>query len=157
MPKKKTPMSCDWKAITVPKGKKPLKENKSALYKHRGKCRWQGIKVEKYKQGSGGWADIVRQTLIGSHGEKTKFHLRYFEIAPGGCSSFEKHRHEHVVVCVRGKGKALADKKSHILNFLDTLYISQDTPHQLQNPFKEPFGFLCIVNAKRDKPKILTA
>ncbi|MEK7788354.1 MAG: cupin domain-containing protein [Planctomycetota bacterium] len=152
---KKTPISCDWRTGAVLKGKKPLKENKSALYKHKGKFRWQGIKVEKYKQGNGGWADIVRQTLIGNQGETAKFHVRYFEIAPRGHSSFETHRHEHVVICVRGKGKAIAGKKSHILNFLDTLYISPNTPHQLRNPFKSPFGFFCIVNAKRDKPRII--
>jgi len=148
---RKTPISCDWTL----KGEKQFKENKSTLYKHKGKFRWQGIKVEKYKQSNGDWADIVRQTLIGNKRETCKFHLRYFEIAAGGCSSFERHKHEHVVICVRGKGKAIADKKSHILNFLDTLYISPDTPHQLRNPFKSPFGFLCIVNAKRDKPIIL--
>ena len=103
----------------------------------------------------GDWADIARHTLIGNKGETSKFHLRYFEIAPRGHSSFETHKHEHVVVCVRGKGKAIAGKKSHTLNFLDTLYISPNTPHQLRNPFKSPFGFLCIVNAKRDKPKII--
>ncbi|MDO8746736.1 MAG: cupin domain-containing protein [Thermodesulfovibrionales bacterium] len=156
MTKKKAPISCDWRIGAVLKGKKPLKENKSALYKHKGQFRWQGIKIEKYKQSGGGWADIVRQTLIGNQGETAKFHVRYYEIAPKGLSSFETHRHEHVVICVRGKGKAIAGKKSHILNFLDTLYISPNTPHQLRNPFKSPFGFFCIVNAKRDKPKILT-
>ncbi|MDI6743928.1 MAG: cupin domain-containing protein [Thermodesulfovibrionales bacterium] len=154
---RKTPVSCDWSIGAALKGKKPHKENKSALYKHKGKFRWQGIKIEKYKQSSGGWADIARQTLIGNKGETAKFHLRYFEIVPGGHSSLETHKHEHVVICVRGKGKAIAGKKGHILNFLDTLYISPDTPHQLRNPFKSPFGFLCIVNAKRDKPKLLSA
>ncbi len=157
MTKKKSPISCDWRIGATLNWKKPLKENKSTLYKHKGKFRWQGIKIEKYKQSNGGWADIVRQTLIGSHGETSKFHIRYFEIATGGCSSFEMHKHEHVVICVRGKGKAIAGKKSHILNFLDTLYISPNTPHQLRNPFKSPFGFLCTVDAKRDKPKLLTA
>ena len=153
---RKTPISCDWKqGGAALKSRGAHKENKSALYKHKDRFRWQGIKVEKYKQSNGDWADIVRQTLIGNKRETCKFHLRYFEIAAGGCSSFERHKHEHVVICVRGKGKAIADKKSHILNFLDTLYISPDTPHQLRNPFKSPFGFLCIVNAKRDKPIIL--
>lgn len=155
MPKKKTPLSCDWKSGATLKSRGAPKENKSALYKHRGAFRWQGIKIEKYKQGSRDWADIVRQTLIGSHGETSKSHLRYFEIAPGGHSSFETHRHEHVVICVRGKGKALAGKKLYEMNFMDTLYISPNTPHQLRNPFKELFGFLCIVNAKRDRPKPL--
>ncbi|MCX5718190.1 MAG: cupin domain-containing protein [Nitrospirae bacterium] len=165
MPNKKTPLSCDWAALgRIRRGKKPgqaLKgakthsENKSALYKHKGKFRWQGIKIEKYKQSNGDWADIVRQTLIGNQGETSKFHVRYFEIAPRGCSSFEMHRHEHVVTCIRGKGKVMAGKRLYEMNFMDTLYISPNTPHQLRNPFKSPFGFLCIVNAKRDKPIIL--
>ena len=151
-----TPITCDWKTTPNLKSRKPSQENKSALYKHKDKFRWQGIKIERYKSIKGDWSDIVRQTLIGNHGEATKFHLRYFEIAPGGCSSFEKHRHEHVVVCVRGKGKALTGKKIHTMAFMDTIYIAPDTPHQLKNPFKGPFGFFCIVNAKRDKPNLLT-
>ncbi|TAL25680.1 MAG: cupin domain-containing protein [Nitrospirae bacterium] len=133
------------------------KENKSRLYKHKGNLKWQGIKVEKYKQSGKDWSDILRQTLIGDKGETCKFHLRYFEIAPGGCSSFEKHKHEHVVICVRGKGRVTVGTKSHQMNFMDTIYIAPDTPHQLKNPFKKPFGFFCIVNAKRDKPKLLTS
>jgi quercetin dioxygenase-like cupin family protein len=41
------------------------------------------------------------------------------------------------------------------MGFMDTVYISPDTVHQLLNPFDAPFGFLCIVNARRDKPKVL--
>src|SRR3990170_8165892 len=129
--------------------------NKSRLYKHKGNFTWKGIKTEKYKTVVADWKNIIRRVLTGSHNESTKFHLRYFEIAPGGYSSFEKHKHEHVVVGIRGKGKVLCGKKGYELNFLDTLYMVPDTPHQLSNPFHEPFGFFCIVNAKRDKPKII--
>lgn len=151
-----TPISCDWQTgAKIQNKKKASAANKNRLYKHKN-FKWQGIKTERYKSIKGGWADIVRQTLIGNHGEATKFHLRYFEIAPGGCSSFEKHRHEHVVVCVRGKGKVLTGKKIHPMTFMDMIYIAPDTPHQLKNPFKGPFGFFCIVNANRDKPSLLT-
>lgn len=129
--------------------------NRSRLYRHRGDFTWSGVKTERYKPRGGDWADIIRRVLIGNHSEATRFHLRYFEISPGGYSSYEKHRHEHVVICVRGKGKVLTGKRRHTLNFLDTLYIAPDEPHQLSNPFDEPFGFFCIVNARRDKPKIL--
>ena len=130
--------------------------NKTKFYKHKGDFTWQGIKTEAYKTEGSHWVDVIRRALIGNHHESTKFHLRYFEILPGGFTSFEKHKHEHVVVGIRGKGKVLCGKKRHELNFLDTLYIAPDTPHQLSNPFNEPFGFFCIVNAKRDKPEILT-
>ncbi|MEW6674673.1 MAG: cupin domain-containing protein [Nitrospirota bacterium] len=139
----------------MPVKKKASIKNKTRLYRHKGNFTWQGIKTEKYKSEGSDWANIIRQVIIGSHGESAKSHLRYFEISPGGYSSLEKHRHEHVVICVRGKGRVLIDKKTNALNFLDTLYIAPDTPHQLSNPFDEPFGFLCIVNAKRDRPKII--
>ena len=155
--KKKTPISCDWKTGPVSRGgKKTCAGNESRLYKHKGSFIWEGIRPERYKSTGRDWSDIARQTLIGIHGETAKFHLRYFEIAPNGYSSFERHRHEHVVICVRGKGKVVVGKKVRKMNFLDTLYIAPDTPHQLRNPFDEPFGFFCIVNAKRDKPKILS-
>jgi ribulose-bisphosphate carboxylase large chain len=144
------------------KQKKPKPINVTSFYRHKGNFTWQGIETEKYKTGGSNWAGILKRILIGNHSESTKFHVRYFEIAPNGYSSFEKHKHEHVVVGIRGKGKVLCGKseltrteRHYELNFLDTLYIAPDTPHQLSNPFNEPFGFLCIVNAKRDKPKIL--
>jgi ribulose-bisphosphate carboxylase large chain len=130
--------------------------NKTRLYKYKGNFTWKGIKTERYKTAEADWKNIIRRVLIGNHNESTKFHLRYFEIAPGGYSSFEKHKHEHVVIGIRGKGKVLCGKRNYQLNFLDTFYIAPDISHQLSNPFKKPFGFLCIVNARRDKPKILT-
>ena len=154
--KKDNLLSCDWE-------KRPAKEdckssdNKSRLYRCTGNFAWKGIKAEQYKPAGKDWADIVRQTLIGNRGETAKFHLRYFEIAPGGFSSCEMHKHEHVVIGIRGKGICFAGKKKYEINFLDTLYIKPGEPHQLRNISNEPFGFFCIVNAKRDKPKILSA
>lgn len=147
-----SPSSCDWES-------RPKKnENrlvKTAFYKYRGKYAWRGIKAEKYKTSGDDWADIVRKTLIGRNGETTKFHVRYFEIAPGGYSSFEMHNHEHVIIGIRGKGLCSVGNKRYTICFLDTLYIEPKAPHQLKNPFHEPFGFFCIVNAKRDKPKLI--
>lgn len=129
--------------------------NVSAFYRHRKDCIWQGIRDEPYKPEGSDWAGIMRRVLIGSHGETTKFHVRYFEIGQGGNSSLEKHRHEHVVICIRGRGIVRFGDVKKTMKYLDTVYISPDTPHQLSNPFEEPFGFLCMVNAKRDRPKLL--
>jgi len=141
---------CDFKISGKDTGK-----GKKRFYGYKGDFSWQGIQREKYKSAGKGWADIIRQTLIGNHGESAKFHLRYFEIASNGFSSFEKHRHEHVVIGIRGEGMCIVGKKKYIISFLDTLYIKPNEPHQLRNPHNEPFGFFCIVNAKRDKPKII--
>lgn len=126
---------------------------KNRIYTFRGDYTWKGIKIKKYKTHGDDWADIARQVIIGSHGESTKFHLRYFEIMPGGYSSFETHRHEHVVICIRGRGKAIVGSRRVNVNFLDILYIKPDTPHRLYNPYAQPFGFFCIVDAERDRPR----
>lgn len=151
--RKKTSISCDWKNNI---DRKPTRiENRTRLYKHKTNFTWRGIKKEKYKHADGSWSDIVRHTLIGNHGETPKFHLRYFEIAPGGYSSPEMHKHEHVVIGIRGRGICFVGNRSYEIGFLDTLYIKPDAPHQLRNPFDQPFGFFCIVNARRDRPRIL--
>ena len=151
---KTTPLFCDWHKKPE-KSEKKLPLNKTRFSKYKGTFSWQGIQTERYKPEGDEWADIVRQTLIGNHGESAKFHLRYFEIASHGFSSFEMHKHEHVVIGVRGNGICIAGRKKYKIGFLDTLYIKPNEPHQLRNPSNEPFGFFCIVNAKRDKPKTI--
>lgn len=127
--------------------------NRNRHYPFQDDFTWKGIKVQKYKPGGDDWTEIVRQVLVGACGETTKFHLRYFEIRPGGYSSFETHKHEHVVIGIRGSGRARLNRRCIDIKFLDVLYINSHTPHRLYNPHDEPFGFFCIVNAKRDRPK----
>ena len=38
---------------------------------------------------------------------------------------------------------------------MDTLYVAPNEPHQLINTGTDPFGFICIVDAERDRPKTL--
>jgi len=145
-------LTCDWR---YPEQGKAEQVNNDKIYRHKGGCRWGGVSVERYKQQDGGWSSIIRKVLIGKNGESAAFNLRYFEIAPKGFSSREKHRHEHVVICIRGKGRVLIGDRSHTIKYLDTVYLAPHTVHQLSNPYDEPFGFFCIVDAKRDKPKLV--
>ncbi len=131
------------------------KSNRDAFYRHKGDMTWRGVRDEPYKTERGAWSGIIRRVLIGARGESAKFHVRYFEIEAGGCSSLERHRHEHVVICVKGEGIARTANTRKKMAFMDTLYIAPETVHQLSNPFDAPFGFLCIVNARRDRPKVL--
>ncbi len=148
----RTGATCDWKS-KPPKIKRV--SGKSSIYRYKGNYAWRGIKTEVYKPGKGDWSNIVRKVLTGDN-LKTKSHVRYFEIASGGKSSFEKHRHEHIVVGLRGEGKILLNKRSHKIGFLDVVYVSPNTPHQFLNHFNKPFGFICIVPAKRDKPVLIS-
>ncbi len=142
-------VSCDWS----PAASAAAGENRSRFHAFGADFTWQGVEKEAYKAEEGGWAAIARQVLIGARGESARFDLRYFEIAPGGFSSLEKHHHEHVVIGIRGRGRVLLGGEVREMGFLDTAYIAPDDPHQLLNPYEEPFGFFCLVNHDRDRPR----
>ena len=96
--------------------------------------------------------DVIRHELLGKQGEQMAFDLRYFEIAPGGYSSLEKHAHTHAIICSTGTGKLLIDEVSYELHARDVAYVPPLAVHQLKNESTEPFGFFCIVDRHRDRP-----
>jgi quercetin dioxygenase-like cupin family protein len=115
--------------------------------------RWEGVPVTEYKSPADHWCGVARMVLAGKGGEQTAFQVRYFEIAPGGFSSLEHHTHEHVVVVLRGRGQVRLGGAVHDLGFGDGVYVAPHEVHQFRNPSAtEPFGFLCVVDARRDAP-----
>lgn len=123
-----------------------------------GAFRWQGLMAREYKEHVGtergmGWRRIVRFDLGRPPITPAQFALRYFEIGPDGYSSLEKHTHIHLVVAVRGRGKALVGERVFEMRPLDIVYVPPDVPHRWLNPYEEPFGFLCMVDAERDRPR----
>ncbi|MEJ2192819.1 MAG: cupin domain-containing protein [Nitrospirota bacterium] len=151
--KKHSPSSCDRQAARG--GEPSLRHRRMRLHRHRPDFTWTGVKTERYKDADGTWSSVLRRTLIGGKAERTAFHVRYFEVAPGGHTTLEQHRHEHVVLCMRGRGECVVGRRKHGLSPLDVLYVPPFAAHQLRNPHGEPFGFLCIVDAERDRPRPL--
>jgi ribulose-bisphosphate carboxylase large chain len=114
---------------------------------------WTGVPPQEYKAAAAHHCGVTRTVLVGEAGEKTAFHVRYFEVAPGGFTTLERHAHEHVVIVLRGRGVAVLGGQEHELGHGDALYVAPDEVHQLRNPSaEEPFGFLCMVDAVRDRP-----
>jgi len=132
-----------------------LTGNHSKVIRHRGDFTWDGIEVEAYKATTETWKGITRRELVGKRGESARFHVRYFELEPGGYSTLEKHEHEHVVIPQRGHGEVQFGCYVYRVEFGDVIYVAPNDPHQFRNPddATEPFGFLCIVNAERDRPR----
>jgi quercetin dioxygenase-like cupin family protein len=114
---------------------------------------WQGVAVGDYKAPAAHHCGVLRSVLVGNCGEKTAFHVRYFEVGPGGLTTLERHAHEHVVLVLRGSGEVRLGEVVHTLGFGDAVHIAAHEVHQLRNPSgSEPFGFLCLVDAVRDAP-----
>jgi quercetin dioxygenase-like cupin family protein len=123
--------------------------------------RWRGIDPREYKLAAGrqrgmGWNAVTRFTLGRPPEVPSRFELRYFEIAPRGYSSLEKHAHAHLIVAVRGKGKALVGQEVFDVAPFDLVFVPPATPHRWIGDESEPFGFVCPVDAERDKPQPLT-
>jgi ribulose-bisphosphate carboxylase large chain len=130
----------------------PIDGNHSKVIRHNGDFTWQEVALEAYKETTETWKAITRRELCGKRGESQKFQVRYFEIAPGGYSSLEKHEHEHVVIPLRGHGEVQFGCSIYRISLGDVAYVAPNDPHQFRNSddAEEPFGFLCIVNAERD-------
>ena len=130
-------------------------ENKAIHRKARG-FRWDGVDLLPYKEDSRAlFKSITRQTLFSDpdlDGE-----LRYFEVAPGGYSTLERHEHMHAVLIFRGRGKCLVGNEVKSIDTGDLITVPAMTWHQFRATRDEPLGFLCMVNAKRDKPQLPTA
>ena len=132
----------------------PIEGNHSKVIKRNADHTWEGVPVEDYKETTESWKGISRRELIGKRGETTGFHLRYFEIKPGGYSTLEKHEHEHAVFVTRGRGEVQFGCYIYSVEVGDVVYVGPSDAHQFRNPedASEPFGFLCVVNAERDVP-----
>lgn len=115
--------------------------------------RWEGRDPITYKtQQTLPFEGITRQELIGRTGEQTAFDLRYFEIAPAGYSSRERHQHTHTIIGVRGTGVLQIEDRSYPIRPQDLAYVPPGAAHQLRNEGTEAFGFYCIVDHQRDVP-----
>lgn len=116
-------------------------------------CRWQGVEVLAYKpEGSAPFKDITRQLLFRTPGLQCE--LRYFEIAPGGHSTLERHEHEHGVMILRGHGRCLVDGRIQRVGEHDLIAIAPQQWHQFRADDDAPLGFLCMVNTLRDRPRL---
>lgn len=117
-----------------------------------GPFRWDGVAVKPYKQDGTHFAGVTRQVLFDG-GAGLACQLRYFEVAPGGWSSLERHHHAHVVVIVRGGGRVLIGDRIVEVRGHDLVCVPPLTWHQFQCAGDEPLGFLCMVDCERDVPE----
>jgi mannose-6-phosphate isomerase-like protein (cupin superfamily) len=95
---------------------------------------------------------VTRQVLFGPEAGGAS-ELRYFEVAPGGWTTLERHDHVHQVVVLRGRGRALVGERVLALGPLDCLRVPPGTWHQLRADAGEALGFLCLVDRERDRPQ----
>ncbi len=129
----------------------------TGVIRHRGDYTWEGVERLAYKQEPGShFKDVTRQVLsAGSPGLFAE--LRYFEGAPGGHSTLERHGHAHLVVIGRGAGHCLVGAEVRAVAALDAVVVPPLAWHQFRATGDEPLGFFCVVASARDRPQLPSA
>ncbi len=93
--------------------------------------RWEGVDELPYKEDDRAlFKSITRQVLFSDpdmHGE-----LRYFEMAPGGFSTLERHEHMHAVLILRGRGHCLVGGEVKSIETRDLVTVPPMTWHQFR-------------------------
>jgi len=117
--------------------------------------RWDEVTCLPYKEeGAAPFKAISRQVLFAE--AQLGCELRYFEMAAGGYSTLERHEHMHAVMILRGHGQCMVGEDVRPVKQFDLVTIPSMTWHQFRATDGEPLGFLCMVNAMRDKPQLPT-
>ena len=114
---------------------------------------WEAVERLPYREdGRALFKSVTRQVLFSDPALRGE--LRYFEVAPGGHSTLERHEHMHGVLILRGSGHCLVGNEVISLEPNDLIKVPAWSWHQFRATKGEPLGFLCMVNAERDKPQL---
>jgi len=130
----------------------PHKPYPEGVINQTGEWAWDGIEKTPYKPEGHNFVLATKSVLYIPSAGEAGFDVRYFEIEPGGHSSFERHRHVHFVIGARGEGELRLDNNWHIIRPNSIVLIPPNCPHQLRNKTDRAFGFYCIVDHVRDEP-----
>jgi quercetin dioxygenase-like cupin family protein len=123
------------------------------LRKALGDFRWDGVELRAYKdEATAPFRGVTRQVLASA--PDLRGELRYFEVAPKGWTTLERHQHAHAVTILRGKGQALVGDKVLDVAPLDLVTVPAWAWHQFRATAEAPLGFLCMVDAERDRPQL---
>jgi len=118
-----------------------------------GDYRWDAVELLRYKEeGSAPFKDITRQVLFAPPDQATE--LRYFEIAPGGYSTLERHQHTHAVLILRGRGTVRIGTETQPIGERDLVTVDPLVWHQFHAAPDSALGFLCLVSKERDRPQL---
>jgi quercetin dioxygenase-like cupin family protein len=130
-----------------------LQRPSPAHRRSKGGYRWEGVDSLPYREDEQTrFRAISRQVLFSDPALAAE--LRYFEVAPGGFSSLERHQHAHAVLVLRGRGQCLIGREVRHLEPHDLVTVPPWTWHQFRATTEEPLGFLCMVNVDRDRPQL---
>lgn len=86
----------------------------------------------------------IRQLLAENVGA-AKFHMRLFEVQPGGHTPHHEHGWEHEVFILQGSGTIVSEDGEMPFQAGDAIWVSPGEKHQFKNNSSETLRFLCLI------------
>ena len=117
---------------------------------------WSAVAPQLYKADTASFCEVTRRVILGGpEGDELQFELRYFEVAPDGWTSLERHQHPHAVVVLAGRGAVRIQNERFEIEPFDAIYVAPGEPHQFLGGAQEKLGLLCVVDRERDRPELI--
>ena len=88
--------------------------------------------------------------LVGPQEGAANFHMRHFEVAPGGFTPHHQHDYEHEILILRGEGTARSEQGERAFKSGDVIWVPANEMHQFRNTGPGPLEFICLIPAPRD-------
>jgi quercetin dioxygenase-like cupin family protein len=93
-------------------------------------------------------ADGVRmRMLIGPEDDACNFHMRHFEIQPGGNSPHHQHDFEHEVLILKGRGRVKSEAGDQPVSAGTVVWVPPNEMHQFVSTGDQPLEFICLIPA----------
>lgn len=112
--------------------------------------------IEEHEQtevGMEGAAGVKMRLLIGPEDGADVFHMRHFEIEPGGHTPHHQHNYEHEVLILTGEGVVKSAQGDRPFKPGDVVFVPANEPHQFINGGGDPCTFICSIPAPTDGGK----
>lgn len=91
--------------------------------------------------------------LVGPEDGATTFHMRHFEVAPGGYTPHHQHAYEHEILILKGEGVARSEQGERPFRTGDVIWVPANEMHQFRNTGPVPLEFICLIPAPQDCAK----
>ncbi len=90
---------------------------------------------------------VKMRMLIGPQDGADVFHMRHFEVQPGGHTPHHAHDYEHEVLILKGQGTVKGTEGERACRAGDVVWMPPNEKHQFVCTGGEPLEFLCLIPA----------
>ncbi|MCG3127143.1 MAG: hypothetical protein CHACPFDD_02001 [Phycisphaerae bacterium] len=88
--------------------------------------------------------------LVGPKDGASTFHMRHFEVEPGGFTPHHQHDYEHEILILKGQGTAQSTQGERTFRAGDVIWVPANEMHQFRNTGATPLEFICLIPAPHD-------